>query len=122
MRPSRRRLLPSAPGADAQEGRRRGGEVIDPRSRAERAIFDEDDSDLADNQEFDRALSAGNEALSQGNSADARVALEKALRYKPRNQRARNLLGLSLFKLGELSRAEEIYRSLIEDHPADPTL
>jgi Tfp pilus assembly protein PilF/uncharacterized protein (AIM24 family) len=96
--------------------------VIDPRTRAERAIFDEDDSDLADNQEFDRALSAGNEALSQGNPADARVALEKALRYKPRNQRARNLLGLSLFKLGELSRAEEIYRSLIEDHPADPTL
>src|SRR5207253_1717270 len=105
-----------------RERGRRGGEVIDPRSRAERAIFDEDDSDLADNQEFDRALSAGNEALSQGNSADARVALEKALRYKPRNQRARNLLGLSLFKLGELSRAEEIYRSLIEDHPADPTL
>jgi uncharacterized protein (AIM24 family) len=97
--------------------------VIDPRTRApDRAIFDEDDSDLADNQEFDRALSAGNESLSQGNPADARVALEKALRYKPRNQRARNLLGLSLFKLGELPRAEEIYRSLIEDHPADPTL
>ena len=97
--------------------------MIDPRTRAtDRAIFDEDDSDLADNQEFDRALSAGNEALSQGNPADARIALDKALRYKPRNQRARNLLGLSLFKLGELSRAEEIYRSLIEDHPADPTL
>ncbi|HZR10658.1 MAG TPA: tetratricopeptide repeat protein, partial [Myxococcales bacterium] len=97
--------------------------MIDPRTRAtDRAIFDEDDSDLADNQEFDRALSAGNEALAQGNPADARIALEKALRYKPRNQRARNLLGLSLFKLGELSRAEEIYRSLIEDHAADPTL
>ena len=97
--------------------------MIDPRNRAaERPIFDEDDSDLADNQEFDRALSAGNEALTANNPADARIALEKALRYKPRNQRARNLLGLSLFKLGELSRAEEIYRSLIEDHPADPTL
>jgi Tfp pilus assembly protein PilF/uncharacterized protein (AIM24 family) len=97
--------------------------VIDPRNRAaERPIFDEDDSDLADNQEFDRALAAGNEALTQNNPADARIALEKALRYKPRNQRARNLLGLSLFKIGELSRAEEIYRSLIEDHPADPTL
>ena len=97
--------------------------MIDPRSRAEnRAIFDEDDSDLADNQEFDRALSAGNEAISQGNPAEARVALEKALRYKPRNQRARNLLGLSLFKLGELAKAEEIYRALIEDHPSDPTL
>jgi len=96
--------------------------VIDPRNRAAGAIFDEDDSDLAENQEFDRALSAGTEALSQGNPADARVALEKALRYKPRNQRARNLLGLSLFKIGELARAEEIYRSLIEDHPSDPTL
>jgi uncharacterized protein (AIM24 family) len=96
--------------------------VIDPRNRAAGAIFDEDDSDLAENQEFDRALSAGTEALSQGDPADARVALEKALRYKPRNQRARNLLGLALFKIGELTRAEEIYRSLIEDHPSDPTL
>ena len=60
--------------------------------------------------------------MAQGNPADARVALEKALRYKPRNQRARNLLGLSLFKLGELPRSEEIYRALIEDHPSDPTL
>src|SRR5205807_3866932 len=25
-------------------------------------------------------------------------------------------------KLGDLQRAEEIYRSLIQDHPADPTL
>ena len=96
--------------------------MIDPRTRAERAIFDEDDSDLADNQEFDRALSAGNEALSQSDPGDARIALEKALRYKPRNQRARNLLGLALFKLGELTKAEEIYRALIDDHPADPTL
>src|SRR5438270_8620107 len=88
----------------------------------EGGIFEEDDSDLAENQEFDRALAAGGEFLQQGNPAEARIALEKALRYKPRNQRARNLLGLSLFKLGELTKAEEIYRSLIEDHPADPTL
>jgi Tfp pilus assembly protein PilF len=89
---------------------------------ADGGIFDEDDSDLADNQEFDRALATGTESLQQGNAAEARLALEKALRYKPRNQRARNLLGLSLFKLGELTKAEEIYRTLIEDHPADPTL
>ncbi|HET7786924.1 MAG TPA: tetratricopeptide repeat protein [Myxococcales bacterium] len=95
--------------------------MSDPRSGDNR-IFDEDDSDLADNQEFDRALSAGTESLAQGNPADARIALEKALRYKPRNQRARNLLGLSLFKLGELPRSEEIYRALIEDHPSDSTL
>src|SRR5882672_9622715 len=126
LRETRRHLLPAAADAakaGAEEGRSRGGEVIDPRrGTTERPIFDEDDSDIADTQEFDRALSAGTELLSQGNPTDARIALEKALRYKPRNQRARNLLGLSLFKMGELPRAEEIYRSLIEDHPADPTL
>ena len=89
---------------------------------AETGIFDEDDSDLADNQEFDRALSVGTELLGDGNPTEARISLEKALRYKPRNQRARNLLGLSLFKLGDLDKAEQIYRSLIEDHPSDPTL
>jgi len=97
--------------------------VTDSRTvAADSGIFDEDDSDIAENQEFDRALGEGTESLQQGHAAEARLALEKALRYKPRNQRARNLLGLSLFKLGELTRAEEIYRTLIEDHPADPTL
>lgn len=97
--------------------------MSDPRSgAAQERIFDEDDADLAENAEFDRALATGTDLLSEGNPTDARIALEKALRYKPRNQRARNLLGLALFKLGELPRAEEIYRSLIEDHPSDPTL
>ncbi|MBS2025332.1 MAG: tetratricopeptide repeat protein, partial [Deltaproteobacteria bacterium] len=58
----------------------------------------------------------------KGDPGTARGLLEKALRYKPRNQRARNMLGLSLFKLGELEKAESLYRGLIEDHPADPTL
>jgi len=100
--------------------------VIDSRAPrpidAEGGIFDEDESDLAQTQEFDRALSLGTEVLQRGEPENARVVLEKALRYKPRNQRARNLLGLSLFKLGELEKAESIYRGLIEDHPADPTL
>jgi hypothetical protein len=95
--------------------------VTESRS-AQEGIFEDEDPDLADNHEFDHALAAGTEALAHGKPDDARVSLEKALRYKPRNQRARNLLGLSLFKLGELARAEEIYRGLIEDHPADPTL
>jgi len=82
----------------------------------------EDDADLAENQEFDRAVGEASDSLQRGDAGGARQLLEKALRYKPRNQRARNLLGLSLFKLGELDKAESIYRGLIEDHPADPTL
>src|SRR6267378_4018250 len=123
LRETRRRLLPAAAGAakaGAEEGRNRGGEVIDPRrGTTEHPIFDEDDSDIADNQEFDRALSAGTELLSQGNPTDARIALEKALRYKPRNQRARNLLGLSLFKKGELARAREWFLKAGNDAMAD---
>jgi Flp pilus assembly protein TadD/uncharacterized protein (AIM24 family) len=97
---------------------------MDPSTR--RALDDggvfEDDADAAENQEFDRALVEASDSLQRGDAGGARQLLEKALRYKPRNQRARNLLGLSLFKLGELEKAESIYRGLIEDHPADPTL
>ena len=92
------------------------------RTDDEAHLFDEDDADLTENQEFDKALAEGSEALQGGEAARAKVLLEKALRHKPRNQRARNLLGLSLFKLGELEKAESLYRGLIEDHPADPTL
>ena len=92
-----------------------------PRALDEGGLF-EDDADLADNQEFDRSVVEASDSLQRGDAGGARQILEKALRYKPRNQRARNLLGLSLFKLGELEKAESIYRGLIEDHPADPTL
>jgi uncharacterized protein (AIM24 family) len=92
-----------------------------PRALDDGGLF-EDDADLADNQEFERAVTEGSDALQRGDAGGARLLLEKALRFKPRNQRARNLLGLSLFKLGELEKAEAIYRGLIEDHPADPTL
>ncbi|MFL5309976.1 MAG: tetratricopeptide repeat protein [Myxococcales bacterium] len=92
-----------------------------PRALDEGRLF-EDDADLAENQEFDRTVGDAADTLQRGDAGGARQLLEKALRYKPRNQRARNLLGLSLFKLGELEKAEAIYRGLIEDHPADPTL
>jgi Tfp pilus assembly protein PilF len=85
-------------------------------------IFQEDDSDVAASQEFQRALVAASESLQSGDASAARVTVEKALRFRPSHQRARNLLGLSLFKLGELEKAEAIYRGLIEDSPADPTL
>jgi len=81
-----------------------------------------DEEETAANQEFDRALTAGAEALQRGDAQTARQLLEESLRHKPGHQRARNLLGLSLFKLGELVKAESIYRALLEDHPADPTL
>src|SRR5205085_1924812 len=67
-------------------------------------------------------FTAGAEALQRGDAQTARQLLEESLRSKPDHQRARNLLGLSLFKLGELVKAERIYRSLLEENPADTSL
>ncbi len=71
---------------------------------------------------FDQELAAAQESQAAGDSVTARALLDQALRHVPSDQRARNLLGLTLFKLGDLVRAETIYRALIDDHPADPTL
>jgi hypothetical protein len=60
--------------------------------------------------------------LQQGEARRAAETLEEALKLHPRHQRGRNLLGLALFKLGDLGRSESLYRGLIEDHPEDPTL
>src|SRR6266478_2108483 len=142
VREARRGLLPAAAGAakaGAEEGRGRGGEVIDPRrGTTERPIFDEDDSDIADNQEFDRALSAGTELLSQGNptdpalrvnlglvflkqnaSADAVRCFETALDLAPDHQKAQNYLGLALSQKGELARAREWFLKAGNDAMAD---
>jgi uncharacterized protein (AIM24 family) len=90
-----------------------------PQRSKEAGRFDEEETS---DREFDRAFTAGTEALQRGDAQTARQLLEESLRHKPDHQRARNLLGLSLFKLGELVKAERIYRSLLEESPADPSL
>jgi hypothetical protein len=71
---------------------------------------------------FDQELAAAQAAQAAGDLPRARALLDRAFAHAPADQRARNLLGLTLFKLGELEKAEGIYRGLIDDHPADPTL
>jgi len=77
---------------------------------------------LDDAESMERSLSESSGLIAGGDARRAADILEQALQYQPRHQRARNLLGLALFKLGELARSEAIYRTLIEDHPDDPTL
>jgi hypothetical protein len=71
---------------------------------------------------FLRLLMQGAELLQKGSAEDARTTLEQALQIRPGNQRGRNLLALSCFKLGLFERAEELYRTLIGEHPEDPAL
>jgi tetratricopeptide (TPR) repeat protein len=72
--------------------------------------------------EFQHYLKTGGDLLTAGDARAARDALEHAVRLRPRNQRAQNLLGLAYFKQGDYERAEGVYRRLIDDNPADATL
>ena len=71
---------------------------------------------------FLQLLYQGGELLAEGNLAEAKDYLEKALSIQPDNEKGKNLLGLTYFKLGLFDRAGYLYETLVQENPADPTL
>ena len=71
---------------------------------------------------FLEALYRGGELLQQGQVTEARDHLERAFQMRPGDEKAKNLLGLAYFKLGDFVRAAEVYEALVREHGADPTL
>jgi uncharacterized protein (AIM24 family) len=71
---------------------------------------------------FLEALYRGGELLQQGQVTDARDHLERAYRMRPGDEKAKNLLGLAYFKLGDFVRAAEVYEALVRENGSDPTL
>ena len=67
-------------------------------------------------------LYRGGELLAGGSVGEAKDYLEKAVQLSPENERGKNLLGLTYFKLGLFDRAAELYEGLVQANPADPTL
>lgn len=76
----------------------------------------------AGDEEFLGHLYKGGELLGEGKVIEAKDHLEQAYRLKPDDEKGKNLLGLTYFKLGLFERAAEIYESLVHENPADPTL
>lgn len=66
---------------------------------------------------FAQALAHAASCLHGGKIAEALVALEDALAERPDDEQARNLLGLCLFRRGDLWRAEATFRALVEQNP-----
>lgn len=60
--------------------------------------------------------------LRAGQSEKARQRFEAAVKADPKEQRSRYFLAEALSDLGELKRAEQIYRELLREKPADPEL
>jgi uncharacterized protein (AIM24 family) len=71
---------------------------------------------------FLEALYRGGELLQQGQVTEARDHLERAYQMRPSDEKAKNLLGLAYFKLGDFGRAAEVYEALVRENGADPTL
>lgn len=71
---------------------------------------------------FLEALYRGGELLQQGQMNEARDHLERAYQMRPRDEKAKNLLGLAYFKLGDFVRAAEVYEALVRENGVDPTL
>jgi len=71
---------------------------------------------------FLEALYRGGELLQQGQLTEARDHLERAYQMRPGDEKAKNLLGLAYFKLGDFVRAAEVYEALVRENGADPTL
>ncbi|HEY1908104.1 MAG TPA: tetratricopeptide repeat protein [Myxococcaceae bacterium] len=71
---------------------------------------------------FLEALYRGGELLQQGQVPEARDHLERAYQMRPGDEKAKNLLGLAYFKLGDFVRAAEVYEALVRENGADPTL
>ncbi|MBI3182163.1 MAG: tetratricopeptide repeat protein [Myxococcales bacterium] len=79
-------------------------------------------TDKAAEEEFLHQLYRGGELLAAGKVIEAKDHLERAFKLQPRNEKGQNLLGLTYFKLGLFDRAAEIYETLVQENPADPTL
>ncbi|MFW5879173.1 MAG: tetratricopeptide repeat protein, partial [Myxococcota bacterium] len=71
---------------------------------------------------FLQTLYKGSELIGQGALEEARESLEAAVAMRPDDQKARNLLGLACFKLGDYPGAETLYESLVKENPEDSTL
>jgi uncharacterized protein (AIM24 family) len=71
---------------------------------------------------FLEALYRGGELLQQGQVTEAREHLERAYQMRPGDEKAKNLLGLAYFKLGDFVRAAEVYEALVRENGGDPTL
>jgi Tetratricopeptide repeat len=71
---------------------------------------------------FLQHLYRGGDLLQSGQVKEARDHLERAYQMRPGDEKAKNLLGLAYFKLGEFERAAEVYEALVQENGADPTL
>ncbi|HWV37806.1 MAG TPA: tetratricopeptide repeat protein [Vulgatibacter sp.] len=86
------------------------------------AEWPHDGSQAKADAEFVRNLHEGSDQLAAGDVPAARSALERAIELRPKDPKARGLLGLCYFKLGLFDEADALYSELVRENPFDVTL
>jgi Flp pilus assembly protein TadD len=81
-----------------------------------------DDKGAEADGEFLSLLLEGGQLIHGGDVKSARAKLEQAVRLRPQNEKARDLLGQSYFKLGQYDAALATYQTLTDDNPEEPAL
>jgi len=70
-------------------------------------------------QDFEALLWRTGELLRAGDADRAAATIQEALALKPRDSKARSLLGLVYFKIGKQAEARALYRELANEFPDD---
>lgn len=73
-------------------------------------------------EEFHYLVGEGSDLLQAGRLDDAKRELARALAMRPGHEQAKNLLGLTLFRLGDLDPAQAIFEELVHENPVEPSL
>ncbi len=81
------------------------------------AMSDDDVEGL--DEEFLYYLNRGADFLAKGEPESARSALVRARELRPKDPKALGLLGQSLYKLGHLDEAIEVYGRLVDETPVE---
>jgi uncharacterized protein (AIM24 family) len=72
-------------------------------------------------EEFLYHLNRGADFLAKGELEPARSALARTRELRPKDPKALGLLGQSLYKLGRLDEAIEVYERLVDETPVEAT-
>jgi Flp pilus assembly protein TadD/uncharacterized protein (AIM24 family) len=71
-------------------------------------------------EDFQRLLAGGGEALARGDLEPAREALEDALAIRSRDPKVLGLLGQVFYRLARYQDAATAWQRLVDDNPAEP--
>lgn len=85
---------------------------------ARASVMSDDDVEGLD-EEFLYHLNRGADFLAKGELESARSALARARELHPKDPKALGLLGQSLYKLGHLDEAIEVYERLVDETPVE---